>query len=93
MEAWIINNFHTLVILSTILTYIYFKTQLQRKKGKSNLIYIISVPIILYSGFYYYKYTLPGDNHPNFIEKPASNTKSESNSDLLSIPYPQSSTF
>lgn len=93
MEAWLINNFHTLVILFTILTYIYFKTQLQRKKGKSNLIYILSVPIILYSGFYYYKYTLSdGDNHPNFIEKPSSNN-SESNSDLLSIPYPQSSTF
>jgi hypothetical protein len=84
-----INNFHIIVILLTIFTYIYLRSYKQTTpSNKSNLIYILLVPITLYTGYYYY---YKNKNIP--VVSDISNTLSVSNSsDLLSIPYPQSTT-
>lgn len=86
------GNFHAFVFIMTIAAYVYFKNSKKKedkqKPKKSNLIYVLSVPIILYTGFYFYK-------SKQITPIPSNNsTPSHSyidNDDLLSIPYPISS--
>jgi hypothetical protein len=86
------GNFHAFVFIMTIAAYVYFKNskkdQDKQQPKKSNLIYVLSVPIILYTGFYFYK----SKQQPAIISNNSSQPQSYiDNEDLLSIPYPMSS--
>lgn len=93
-------NFNIIVITITLLVYIilryikyYDKTTIITNKDKdkdkdSNLIYIIYIPISLYLGKYFYEYKF-SDAYKIKIE---SNNSIHSNSDLLTEPYPVTTT-
>lgn len=86
------GNFHAFVFIMTIAAYVYFKNskkeQDKQTPKKSNLIYVLSVPIILYTGFYFYK----SKQQQTIISNNSSQAQSYvDNEDLLSIPYPMSS--
>ena len=85
-------NFNIIVIAITLLLYIilryikyYDKTTIITNKD-SNLIYIIYIPIGLYLGKYFYEYKFS-----NTI-KIESNNSIHSNSNLLTEPYPVTTT-
>lgn len=83
------TNFHAFVFISTIVVYIilrsYKKSEPEEKKT-SNLIYVLLVPVILYSGHYYFNKT---SSQGTIIETP--NTQSSVSEELLTTPYPISS--
>lgn len=85
------GNFHAFVFIMTIGAYIYFKNskkdETTTKNKKSNLIYVLSVPIILYTGFYFYKSRNSNTIQDNISNSSISNIENE---ELLSIPYPVS---
>jgi hypothetical protein len=84
------GNFHAFVFIMTLVAYVYFKNSKKEEKTpnkKSNLIYVLSVPIVLYTGFYFYK----SKNNNTTIQDNISQSSIIDNDELLSIPYPVSS--
>jgi heme/copper-type cytochrome/quinol oxidase subunit 2 len=85
-------NFHIFVAIITCVFYVFlriYKSNIQndnKKKSKSNFLYILFIPIVLY--ITHFLYSKSNENTINQIEKPNSLEISE---DLLSIPYPESS--
>jgi hypothetical protein len=83
----ITRNFHIFVIVATLAVYIIlksYKTSDDNNSNKSNLIYVLLTPLILYSGNYFLtKDTGIISNNPS--------TNSSISEVLLSIPYPASS--
>jgi hypothetical protein len=86
------TNFHAFVFISTIVVYIilrsYKKSNVEDKKA-SNLIYILLVPVILYSGQYYFNKNT--NITQNLNKYSISQIKESLSDDLLSAPYPVSS--
>ena len=84
----ITRNFHIFVIVATLAVYIILKSYKSNdndESHKSNLIYVLLTPIILYSGNYFLTKntdSLSVDNQSN---------SSSISEELLSIPYPVSS--
>jgi len=83
------TNFHIIVLVTTFIVYIYFKLSKDANEHnkKSNLIFILLTPVILYTANYFY--------NKQKLEKINNDISDISNisdvsSDLLSIPYPQS---
>lgn len=87
------GNFHAFVFIMTIAAYVYFKNSKKdtekHKPKKSNLIYVLSVPLILYTGFYFYKSKQVNSN--DILDHSSTAPSYIDNDDLLSIPYPISS--
>lgn len=93
-------NFHIFVAIITCVFYIFlrmYKSNIlsdenkkdKNKKSKSNFLYILFIPIVLYmTHFLYYKSNENTITGISKIEKPNSLQISE---DLLSMPYPESS--
>ena len=94
-------NFHIFVAIITCMFYVFlriYKTNVlddkknKSNKSKSNFLYILFIPIVLYiTHFLYYKCNekmISDFTSIKHIEKPNSLQISE---DLLSIPYPESS--
>lgn len=84
----ITRNFHIFVIVATLAVYIIlksYKSNDDNESQKSNLIYILLIPIILYSGNYFLT-----KNTDSMSVNNQSNNSSISE-ELLSIPYPVSS--
>jgi multisubunit Na+/H+ antiporter MnhB subunit len=84
------TNFHAFVFIATIVFYIILRSYKKKEpedKKTSNLIYVLLVPIILYTGNYFYQKnkqnTLSQEQLPS-IEHSISD-------DLLTAPYPVSS--
>lgn len=80
-------NFNIIVLLITIAVYFllrYIKNTNDKHDKSSNLIYLICVPIFLYLGRYFYK-------NNNEI-KPDLKVELDINSDLLTEPYPVTTT-
>jgi hypothetical protein len=81
------TNFHAFVFIATIVFYIILRSYKKKEpedKKHSNLIYVLLVPIILYTGNYFYQ-----KNKQNVLsiqEQPQSISE-----DLLTTPYPVSS--
>ena len=80
-------NFHVIVLIVTIVVYIYFRRSYSNTNKKSNLIYILLTPILLYTGRFLYKKNVSTNN---FNDTSSVYKTSDSNSDLLSTPFPQS---
>lgn len=81
------TNFHTLVFIFTLVVYIILRSykKLNTDDSKSsNLIYVLLVPVILYSGNYYFNIT-------KLNKKDTLRVSGSMSEDLLSIPYPVSS--
>ena len=91
-------NFHIFVLVSTIIFYVILRlyksdiqnAKKQNKKGGSNFIYVLFVPVMLYILNYMYKIkeysSGPSPNLSDNIMK----TSDMSEQPLLSIPYPES---
>lgn len=91
-------NFHIFVAIITCIFYVFlriYKSNLQtqndkndkKRKSKSNLLYILFMPIVLYTThFLYYK---SNENNITNVSSKADSLKISD--DLLSIPYPESS--
>lgn len=83
----ITRNFHIFVIVATLVVYIIlksYKTSDDNNSNKSNLIYVLLTPLILYSGNYF----LTKDTE---VISNNQSTNSSMSEELLSIPYPVSS--
>jgi hypothetical protein len=83
----ITRNFHIFVIVATLAVYIIlksYKTSDDNNSNKSNLIYVLLTPLILYSGNYF----LTKDTE---VISNNQSTNSSMSEELLSIPYPVSS--
>jgi hypothetical protein len=88
-------NFHMFVLISTVVFYIllkiYKKSINKRNKRKSNLVYVLIVPAIMY--LYHFMYIQKDVTHTNNINisvASTSNTPLPSES-LLTSPFPESS--
>lgn len=86
----ITQNFHIFVIVATLAVYIILKSyksndESSDNSNKSNLIYVLLTPIILYSGNYF----LTKNTELTSTNNPSNN--SSISEELLSIPYPVSS--
>jgi hypothetical protein len=86
------TNFHAFVFITTIVFYVvlrsYKKSEPETKKT-SNLIYVLSVPIILYGG-HYFLYKDKNTSTPTQIQH-LQDTEPSLSGDLLTTPYPISS--
>lgn len=86
------TNFHAFVFITTIVFYVvlrsYKKSEPENKKT-SNLIYVLSVPIVLYGG-HYFLYKNKNTLTPTQIQN-NQNIESSLSDDLLTTPYPISS--
>jgi hypothetical protein len=83
----ITQNFHIFVIVATIAVYIIlksYKTSDDDNSNKSNLIYVLLTPLILYGGNYFLT------NDTELISNNQS-INSSTSEELLSMPYPISS--
>lgn len=85
-------NFHIIVFVTTIIVYIFFRVSKDPNEynKKSNLIFVLLTPIILYVGNYFYN-----KQHLHLQEYDVNSdiiSDNNTSSDLLSVPYPQSTT-
>jgi multisubunit Na+/H+ antiporter MnhB subunit len=84
-------NFHAFVFTSTIIVYIILKSYKKSKpeyKKTSNLIYVLLVPVVLYSGNYYFNKNI---NQQNILIETQSSINDAMSENLLTKPYPISS--
>lgn len=82
-------NFHAIVIISTIIGYLFIRNHNVRDKTeKSNLIYVLLIPALLYTGQYLYGGGDTSDG--SFIKDITVKNDMVSSNDVLSGLYPAS---
>ena len=83
-------NFHIFVLIITILFYIvlkYYKYNVEKKLQKSNLLYLMFIPLVLYLTNYMYIY------QENFNSNSIDDSIKSKSESLLSMIYPDTSTI
>lgn len=91
-------NFHIFVLISTCVFYVilrFYKSDIQNKKretvgGKSNFIYVLFVPVMLYILNFMYKIKEYSSSASQNLSDDIIMTSDMSEQSLLSIPYPES---
>jgi hypothetical protein len=85
------TNFHAFVFIATIVFYIILRSYKKKEpedKKTSNLIYVLLVPIILYTGNYFYQ---KNKQNTLSIQEQLPSIEHSISDDLLTAPYPVSS--
>lgn len=95
------KEFHIFVFVTTVIYFLLLKrykkditeNALSKQKEPSNLVYLVFLPIILYTGHLFFNSKLLNTkSHNTSIIQPTYNAYKPLSSDgLLSIPYPASS--
>ncbi len=83
------GNFHAFVFITTIVVYIILRKSKMNdmtQKKSSNLIYVLSVPAILYGGYYFYNKQNKSQLESTSISDIINDVLS--NEELLSTPFP-----
>ncbi len=94
-------NFHIFVLISTCVFYVilrFYKSEIaldnhqntKRKTGKSNFIYVLFVPVMLYILNFMYKIKEHASGTSQNLSDNILMTSDMSEQPLLSIPYPES---
>ena len=91
-------NFHIFVLISTCVFYVilrFYKSDIQNTKrktvgGKSNFIYVLFVPVMLYILNFMYKIKEHASGTSQNLSDNILMTSDMSEQPLLSIPYPES---
>lgn len=91
-------NFHIFVLISTCVFYVilrFYKSDIQNAKrktvgGKSNFIYVLFVPVMLYILNFMYKIKEHSYGTSQNLSDNILMTSDMSEQPLLSIPYPES---
>ena len=91
-------NFHIFVLISTCMFYVilrFYKSDIQNAKrktvgGKSNFIYVLFVPVMLYILNFMYKIKEHSSGTSQNLSDNILMTSDMSEQPLLSIPYPES---
>lgn len=91
-------NFHIFVLISTCVFYVilrFYKSDIQNEKrktvgGKSNFIYVLFVPVMLYILNFMYKIKEYSSSTSQNLSDNILMTSDMSEQPLLSIPYPES---
>ena len=91
-------NFHIFVLISTCVFYVilrFYKSDIQNTKrktvgGKSNFIYVLFVPVMLYILNFMYKIKEHSYGTSQNLSDNILMTSDMSEQPLLSIPYPES---
>lgn len=91
-------NFHIFVLISTCVFYIilrFYKSDIQNEKqkkigGKSNFIYVLSIPVMLYILNFMYKVKEYSSGPSQNLSDNIITTSDMSEQPLLTIPYPES---
>jgi heme/copper-type cytochrome/quinol oxidase subunit 2 len=90
-------NFHIFVAIITCVFYVFlriYKSKVQndnKTKSKSNFIYILFIPIILYITHFLYYNEINNDLQSSPAQQIEKHNSLQISEDLLSIPYPESS--
>lgn len=91
-------NFHIFVLISTCVFYVilrFYKSDIQNEKrktvkSKSNFIYVLFVPVMLYILNFMYKIKEYSSSASQNLSDNIMMTSDMSEQSLLSIPYPES---
>ena len=90
-------NFHIFVLISTCIFYVilrFYKSEIRsdRKKmeGKSNFIYVLSIPVMLYILNFMYKVKEYSSGPSQNLSDNMITTSDMSEQPLLTMPYPES---